>query len=199
MNLGRLGWWDGIIDTIALFSILWWEIASPEWPTLPQWRVFWALLSSSCRRSQIRTITRRNMRGLNVFIPVASSSSPGPGWSVKQRSRRCPAPRSCWPAHQRHEPGSWRARAAGTAARSGGAPSARRWEKSSSCRCWRGTSPGWIYCLPDGGWWCSHHQTWKMKDGKKQDFICTVTSIQFIGIYENTIQKKFILQRSTRS
>lgn len=100
----------------------------------------------------------------NLHLPSSSSSSsPGRGWSVKQRSRRCPSPRSCWPAGRRREPDSRRERAAGTAARSHVAPSARCWETNSSCRRWRDRSPAWIYPPAGGGWWCSHLQTYNTK------------------------------------
>lgn len=95
----------------------------------------------------------------NLHLLSSSSSSPGRGWSVKQRSLRCPAPRSCWPAGQRHEPDSRRERAAGTAERSHGALSARCWETNSSCRRWQDRSLAWIYSPTGGGWWCSHLQT----------------------------------------
>lgn len=95
----------------------------------------------------------------NLHLSSSSSSSPGRGWSVKQRSRRCPAPRSCWPARQRCEPDSRRERAAGTAERSHVALSARCWETNSSCRRWRDRSLGWFYSPTGGGWWCSHLQT----------------------------------------
>lgn len=94
-------------------------------------------------------------------------SSPGQAWSVTQRSRGFPAPQSCWPARQKREPGSRRARAAGTAARSRGAPSTRCWERTWPYRRWRDKCRDAIYCLPVGGWWCSRHQTCRVKSRSK--------------------------------
>lgn len=96
-----------------------------------------------------------------LYVPGASSSSPGPVWSVRRKSRWCRAPHSCWPAHRRREPVSSCVKPAGTAGCSGAAPSARCWEKTSSCSRRRDRSPGQIYCPLNGGWWCSRRQTWK--------------------------------------
>lgn len=105
-----------------------------------------------------------NTQVFNLHLPSPSSSSPGRGWSVKQRSRQCPAPRSYWPARQRREPDSRSERAAGTAEHSHVALSVRCWEKNSSCRRWQDRSlVGLIYCPTGEGWWCSHLQTLTIK------------------------------------
>lgn len=96
---------------------------------------------------------------------------PGPGWSARWRSRRCPAPGSGWTGRGIGVPGSRPGRAAGTAARYGAALSAGRKGRSSAGTCPPDTPPGPAGGRPDtppgpaGGppvaaRWCSRHQTW---------------------------------------
>lgn len=108
----------------------------------------------------------------------SKNSSPGPVWSVKRRSRGCLAPHSCWPARRKRELGSRCVRAAGTAARSRGAPLTRCLERLLSYMCKRDKSLDSIYCLPGGGWWCSHHQTCKMKTSGKHN-LCALALTWF--------------------
>lgn len=152
-----------------------------------------AKLTKTCKNWQyitFRILTPANSQSWQLFF----LPSPGRVWSVTQRSRGFPAPQSCWPARQIHEPGSSRAMEAGTAARSRVVPSTRCWERTLPCSRWR-DSLDLIYCRRVEGWWCSHHRTCQVKSRGKREHRLNVITIDYWGICKTPMAIKWKFSR----